>query len=269
MFLPAGSRPSRWPSQSTSSAVTDPRSDAAAQGATQAQPSSGDATVPDVQRAGAADPALRELAMADEPHAPAPAAPESRPAAAEEPEAHPPAPRMLRHLLVAWIGAFVVIGGTWRLFAAQDLVFAFASLGGSAVILFGMPASPMAQPRSLFGGHAIASVVGLVFLGWFGTNTWSIAAAMATALVAMQLTRTIHSPAGADPIIIMTSAVSGHMVMLNLSVGLALLWLVAVLMLNGLGIEPYCRGAHLRLLRLFGRSTRGLRDALSRRRAGG
>lgn len=190
--------------------------------------------------------------------------PSREPEHSEEPEAGPLIPRSVRHLLVAWVGAFIVIGGTWRLFAAQDLVFAFASLGGSAVILFGMPASPMAQPRSLFGGHAIASMVGLLFLGWFGTNTWSIAAAMATALVAMQVTRTIHSPAGADPIIIMTSAVSGPMVMLNLSVGLALLWLVAVLLLNALGVHPYCRDAHLRLLRLAASSARRVRDALRR-----
>lgn len=226
---------------------------AAAQGAPVGQP------------AAEAEPSTVEGRPADDETAPPIALTPAREAEpSDEPEAGPLVPRSVRHLVVAWVGAFIVIGGTWRLFAAQDLVFAFASLGGSAVILFGMPASPMAQPRSLFGGHAIASVAGLLFLGWFGTNTWSIAAAMATALVAMQVTRTIHSPAGADPIIIMTSAVSGPMVMLNLGVGLALLWLVAVLLLNGLGVHPYCRDAHLRLLRLAARSAQRVRDALRR-----
>ena len=37
------------------------------------------------------------------------------------------------------------------------------SLGGSCVILFGMPRGIMAQPRSFIGGHLIATVVGMVF----------------------------------------------------------------------------------------------------------
>ena len=183
----------------------------------------------------------------------------------DEPEAGPLVPFRVRHALVAWLGAFIVIAATWRLFDYQNLVFVFASLGGSAVIVFGMPDSPMAQPRSLFGGHAIASVIGLMFYGWFGANTWSIAGAMATALLAMQLTRTVHSPAGADPIIIMTSAVSGPLVMLNLSVGLAVLWMVAVLLLNGLRINAYCRDAHRSLLAFGTRAARRVSLALRRR----
>ena len=183
----------------------------------------------------------------------------------EEPEAGPLLSFRVRHALVSWLGAFIVIAATWRLFEYQDLVFVFASLGGSAVIVFGMPESPMAQPRSLFGGHALASVVGLLFYGWFGPNTWSIAGAMATALLAMQLTRTVHSPAGADPIIIMTSAVSGPLVMLNLSVGLLVLWIVAVLLLNGLRISAYCRDVHRSLLGFVARSARRINLGLRRR----
>ncbi|MEK9774826.1 MAG: HPP family protein [Quisquiliibacterium sp.] len=164
------------------------------------------------------------------------------------PEAGPVLPFSVRHALAAWIGSFVVIGGTWELFSVQDLVFAFASLGGSTVILFSMPESRMAQPRSLFGGHAISAVVGLVIFGWFGANIGTIAAAVATALVVMQITGTTHSPAGANPIIIMSSSVSAPMVILNLGVGLLVLWLVSVVLLNGLRISPYCRDVHRQLL---------------------
>lgn len=174
-------------------------------------------------------------------------------------------PQSLRHALVGWLGAFTVIAATWRLFEYQDLIFAFASLGGSAVIVFGMPDTPMAQPRSLFGGHAVASIVGIAFYSWFGANTWSIAAAMATSLFAMQLIRVVHSPAGADPIIIMTSGVSGHLVMLNLSVGLLVLWFVAVVLLNGLRIDPYCRDVHRKLIDLVARSANRAKSGVRRR----
>jgi CBS-domain-containing membrane protein len=153
-----------------------------------------------------------------------------------------PAERRYRPMLVAWLGTFLVISATWSMFSAQQMVYAFASLGGSCVIVFGMPDSPMAQPRSLCGGHALASAVGLVFLLLFGRGPWALAAAVATALVLMQLTRTIHSPAGADAIIVMSGGIAWTTVVLHLAIGLLLLWVVALVLLNGFGIREYGRG---------------------------
>ncbi|MFZ9678384.1 MAG: HPP family protein [Quisquiliibacterium sp.] len=184
------------------------------------------------------------------------------------PEAGPLMSFRMRHALAAWLGAFVVIAGTWNLFEYQDLLFAFASLGGSTVVLFSMPESRMAQPRSLFGGHAISAVIGLLMLGWFGANTWTIAAAVATALAVMQLTGTTHAPAGANPIIIMSSAVSAPVLMLNLGVGLLVLWLVAVVLLNGLSISPYCRYVHRQLLDTMRRLPGALRSRRHRASSG-
>jgi CBS-domain-containing membrane protein len=164
------------------------------------------------------------------------------------PEAGPLIPFRIRRALVAWTGAFVLVAGAWTVFQVQDLMLLLASLGGSSIVLLSMPDSRMAQPRSLFGGHAISSVVALVMLGWFGANTWSIAAAVATALVLMQLTGTTHAPAGANPIIIMSSTVSAPILMLNLAGGLLVLWLLAIVLLNGFGVSPYCRYVHHQLL---------------------
>jgi CBS-domain-containing membrane protein len=84
------------------------------------------------------------------------------------------------------------------------------SLGGSCVILLGMPRGLTAQPRSLLGGHLLATTAGLVFragyLGFGGPiEIWGAAAAGA-ALALMAATRTIHSPAGANPIVVFAEA---------------------------------------------------------------
>jgi CBS-domain-containing membrane protein len=147
----------------------------------------------------------------------------------------------LRSVLVAWIGTFVVISAIWGLFTSHLLVYAFASLGGSSVILFGMPEGSMAQPRSLFGGHAIGASCGLLFLVMFGRGPWAIAAATATALALMQVTRSIHSPAGADPIIVMSGGMSLPIVFVDLAAGLLLLWVVAIVLLNAFAVYPYAR----------------------------
>lgn len=166
----------------------------------------------------------------------------SQPVAGDHsPAAHDRSPfaRHLRHVAVAWVGAFVVIGVTWKMFDLQRMLFAFASLGGSSVIVFGMPDGKMAQPRSLFGGHAVGAVTGLVFLALFGHGTLALAAATATALALMMLTDTIHSPAGADPIIVMLGGVSAGTATVELALGLAFLWALGVLLLNAFRVHPY------------------------------
>lgn len=99
------------------------------------------------------------------------------------------------------------------------------SLGGSCVILFGMPRGIMAQPRSFIGGHLISTIVGLLFrmlhdaLGG-PLELW-------LALAAMAATRTIHSPAGANPVVVFVEGAGWGFVASPLLPGLATLFLVA------------------------------------------
>jgi len=105
------------------------------------------------------------------------------------------------------------------------------SFGGSCVILFGMPRGIMAQPRSFFGGHLLATMVGIVFReGYhhFGgpIGPW-IALAVGTALAVMAVTRTIHSPAGANPVVVFAEDASWHFLATPLLPGLAVVFVVA------------------------------------------
>ena len=43
-------------------------------------------------------------------------------------------------------------------------VFLIASFGSSMVLLFGYPESPFAQPKNIFFGHLLTSMVGVIFL---------------------------------------------------------------------------------------------------------
>lgn len=105
------------------------------------------------------------------------------------------------------------------------------SLGGSCVILFGMPRGIMAQPRSFLGGHAVATAVGLVCrmlhdaLG--GPLEIWLAVAVGVALAAMAVTRTIHSPAGANPVVVFVEGADWSFLAAPLLPGLATLFLVA------------------------------------------
>ncbi|WP_262410314.1 HPP family protein [Pseudomonas sp. N40(2020)] len=80
-----------------------------------------------------------------------------------------------------------------------------ASFGASCVLAFGMPESPLAQPRSIIGGHLVSTLIGLLILSTLGSSWWAGALAVGLALVAMQQTRTLHAPAGANPLIVLAA----------------------------------------------------------------
>ena len=79
--------------------------------------------------------------------------------------------------------------------------FLLASLGGSAVFLFGLTRAAAAQPRALFGGHLGGALIGILCYQVFGDALWVYLLAVALTLLYMLLTRTVHPPAGANPVI--------------------------------------------------------------------
>jgi len=76
-----------------------------------------------------------------------------------------------------------------------------ASLGGTAVFLFGLTQAPAAQPRALLGGHLGGALIGILCGQLFGDATWVYALAVALTLAFMLVTGTVHPPAGANPLI--------------------------------------------------------------------
>lgn len=88
--------------------------------------------------------------------------------------------------------------------------------GASAVLIYGVPEAPLAQPRAVIGGHFISALVGLIILTIFRAGgcanenddgiesslSW-LAASLATsiAIVCMMATKTTHPPAGATALI--------------------------------------------------------------------
>lgn len=78
-----------------------------------------------------------------------------------------------------------------------------APFGASCVLLFAAPESPFAQPRNLVCGHLITAAVGIAVLWLFGNAIWAIGLAVGVVIALMELTGTVHPPAGANPVVIM------------------------------------------------------------------
>ena len=72
-----------------------------------------------------------------------------------------------------------------------------APMGASAVLLFAVPASPLAQPWSIIGGNLVSAAVGVACASWIADPVGAAALAVALAIGLMFALRCVHPPSGA------------------------------------------------------------------------
>lgn len=113
-----------------------------------------------------------------------------------------PAPFTTKAIGLAWLGAFIAIAVVAILTQRLEHMLILGSFGASSVILFAYPDAPFAQPRNTIGGHFLSSLVGLTVVYFLGVTWWTLAIAVATAVALMMVTRTVHPPAGSNPVIV-------------------------------------------------------------------
>jgi len=131
-------------------------------------------------------------------------------------------------LLWCALGAAAGIAIALLLVAPPASPYLLASLGGSAVFLFGLTRAPAAQPRALFGGHLGGALIGITCYQWFGDALWVYALAQVLALWYMLITKTVHPPAGANPLIMIFAHASLSALWQPVLVGVLSLAVVAV-----------------------------------------
>jgi CBS domain-containing membrane protein len=115
----------------------------------------------------------------------------------------------------ASIGALLGIAvtgliSTLWLGSVNDLPLLIAPMGASAVLLFGVPASPLAQPWSIVGGNVVAALVGVTAAHWISAPLIAAAVAIGIALGVMSLLNCVHPPSGA---VALTAVLGGPHVM--------------------------------------------------------
>lgn len=73
----------------------------------------------------------------------------------------------------------------------------FAPLGASAVLVFAVPASPLAQPWSVIGGNLLSAAIGLALGQSIGDPIMAAGLAVGIAIAVMTFARCLHPPGGA------------------------------------------------------------------------
>jgi CBS-domain-containing membrane protein len=150
-------------------------------------------------------------------------------------------------ILWSWLGAFLgiaLIGFFADLLPLPftDRIFLIGSFGASAVLLFGTPHAPFAQPRNLLLGHLVSAFAGVVAARYVPLPLVVQAAlAVATAILLMHITISLHPPGGATALIAVIGSDSvrelGFMYLLTPVLAGTLLMLLVALLVNNLSMD--------------------------------
>ena len=69
-----------------------------------------------------------------------------------------------KSLIAGFFSAFTIGVLTVLTYKSALGLFLIGSFGSSMVLLFGFPESPFAQPRNVFFGHLVTTLVGVIFV---------------------------------------------------------------------------------------------------------
>jgi CBS domain-containing membrane protein len=109
--------------------------------------------------------------------------------------------------LVAALCRGAVLGATPGTLLA-GLPWLVAPLGASAVLVFGVPASPLAQPWAVLGGNTVSALVGIACVHALPESMLAAPLAGALAVAAMLALRCLHPPGGAAAVLAVMGAVA-------------------------------------------------------------
>ena len=116
-------------------------------------------------------------------------------------------PERIRAVFGALVGlGFTVFMGKWLGEWVGMNEWFMASLGASALLIFVLPSSPMAQPWAVIAGNTASALVGVTCALYIDSVLLSLPVAASMAILVMFMLRCLHPPAAAVALI----AVLGH-----------------------------------------------------------
>jgi len=137
-----------------------------------------------------------------------------------------------KRALYALIFSIITIGTLSFLeFETPYGLFLAGSFGSSMVLLFGYPESPFAQPKNVFFGHLVTSIVGVLILKFLPVDQFlQIAIAVGLGIFVMIILGVTHPPAGGNPIVIIVGAYSYEFLLNPIILGSIIIILYAIIL---------------------------------------
>ena len=136
-----------------------------------------------------------------------------------------------KSLLAAFFSGITIGALTILTYKTELGVFLIASFGSSMVLLFGYPESTFAQPKNIFFGHLLTSLVGVFFLYLIPLPHYIIIPiSVGFGVGLMILLKITHPPAGGNPIIVIMGSVSPDYLINPIIIGTGIILIFGVVL---------------------------------------
>ena len=138
----------------------------------------------------------------------------------------------IKKAIFAGIFSVITISALTLLTYKTELgIFLVASFGSTMVLLYGYPESPFAQPKNIFFGHFLTSIVGIIFVNFIPLPIYIIIPlAVGLGVSLMIVTGVTHPPAGGNPIIVIIGSASFDYILSPIIIGSIIVLLFGVIL---------------------------------------
>ena len=111
----------------------------------------------------------------------------------------------------------------------NNYIWLIPSFGASMVLVMSVHKSDLAQPKNIFFGHVISGLSGFFVLSFIGSNIFCIGLGVGLAIFLMMITKTVHPPAGGNPIIVILGEQSLSFIYITLALGSLIIIIFAII----------------------------------------
>jgi len=135
----------------------------------------------------------------------------------------------MKNNIISGFGAFLCISALAYLnsFDGNNL-WLIPPFGASMVLVMAVHESPLAHPKNVLFGHIISAFSGVVVFALFGFSFLSVGVGVGLAIFLMMVTKTVHPPAGANPIIAILGAKGAGFIIIPVTAGALFIVLFAI-----------------------------------------
>tara|TARA_B100001996_G_C18622449_1_gene578293 strand:- start:41 stop:511 length:471 start_codon:yes stop_codon:yes gene_type:complete len=136
----------------------------------------------------------------------------------------------MKNNILSALGAFICISILAYINSLDETnLWLIPPFGASMVLVMAVHESPLAHPKNILFGHIFSALAGVLVFSLLGSSVVSLGLAVGLAIFLMMVTKTVHPPAGANPIIAILGAKGLSFILMPVAIGASFIVLFAII----------------------------------------
>ena len=136
----------------------------------------------------------------------------------------------MKNNMISAFGAFLCISALAYINSFdENNLWLIPPFGASMVLVMAVNESPLAHPKNVIFGHLLSAFAGVFVYSIFGNSFLSVGLGVGLAIFLMTTTKTVHPPAGANPIIAILGAKGLGFIIMPVAVGASFIVIFAII----------------------------------------